>query len=102
MHKKCALNMRFNLRFLVLLVTVLALVGVVKAMHSTDVCDRPGELRRRYGCVAVRHTKADACCWLKEDGTHGSLPYTCCGTGWKAQECESLIDRVCSTHPDDM
>lgn len=78
------------------------LLAMVTAMHTTDVCDRPGELRRRYSCVAVRHTKADACCWLKEDGTHGQLPYTCCGTGWKAQECESLLDRVCSTHPDDM
>lgn len=84
-------------------IAVLVVLSLVAALVvAKDVCDYPGELRRHYGCVAVRHTKADACCWMKQDGTHGKLPYTCCGTGWKAEKCEEFIDTVCSTHPDDM
>ncbi len=67
-----------------------------------DECARGGELRRNFGCVAVRHTKHDHCCWMKRDGTHGKLPHECCGTGWETSKCEAKIEHVCSTHPDDM
>ncbi len=85
--------------WIVAFLCALLLLGVAS---GSDVCSHPGELRRHYGCVAVRHTKSDACCWMKKDGTHGKLPYTCCGTGWKSAKCEEVIDNVCETHPDDM
>lgn len=94
--------MKLIFRVAVCAFALVLLCSSVMAHMSTDVCDYPGELRRHYGCVAVRHTKADACCWMKSDGTHGQLPYTCCGTGWKKEQCEALIDGICNTHPDDM
>jgi hypothetical protein len=84
------------LKFLSLLMCLLVLATAM------DPCEHHGEMRRQHNCVAVRHTKADVCCWLKQDGSHGSLPYNCCGTGWKSHSCEKIIDEICETHPDDM
>lgn len=83
-------------------VLVLLVVLATGAFASADECAVGGELRRNHHCAAVRHTKKDACCWMKRDGTHGKLPYACCGTGWKTHDCEAIIDKVCETHPDDM
>mmetsp|Transcript_45529 Transcript_45529/g.140377 ORF Transcript_45529/g.140377 Transcript_45529/m.140377 type:complete len:88 (+) Transcript_45529:40-303(+) len=81
---------------------LIALLVLATVAFAHDECAVGGELRRNHHCVAVRHTKKDACCWMKRDGTHGKLPYGCCGTGWKTHDCESIINNVCETHPDDM
>jgi hypothetical protein len=77
---------------------LLIIAFLVNLTFAMDPCDHHGELRRRYGCVAVRHTMADMCCWLKQDGSHGKLPYSCCGAGWRSANCEGLIDQLCETH----
>jgi hypothetical protein len=70
-------------------------------MHGTDLCNAGGEVRRRHGCAAVKHTMRDACCWVTSTH-HGRLPYGCCGTGWKDAKCEQIIDEVCNTHADEL
>ena len=82
---------------LVLLVAMLCAVA-----HADDGCLAGGELRREHNCLSVRHTKKDVCCWLKADGTHGRLPYSCCGTGWDRENCAEIVDRVCETHHEDL
>mgnify|MGYP001571660167 FL=1 len=69
---------------------------------SHDECTKGSEMRRSHNCVSVRHTKTDHCCWMKRDGTHGSLPRECCGTGWDTHRCEHLVNDVCDKHHHDM
>lgn len=91
--------------------TLVVMVGIVivltafaiNASHMDgDACTKGGELRRNFDCAAIRHTKADACCWMKRDGTHGRLPYNCCGTGWNTHGCEEIIHDICSKDADEI
>jgi hypothetical protein len=88
------------MRSFVAIVLVMAVMAFGSSTH--DECAVGGELRRNHHCAAVRHTKKDVCCWMKRDGTHGKLPYQCCGTGWETHNCAELVDKICDTHPEDM
>lgn len=87
--------------FAVLFVTAILLMlcascsaRVMREMNK-EACKNMGELRRNFNCVAVRHTMADVCCWMKRDGSYGHLPYKCCGTGWESSDCEGIINTIC-------
>ena len=86
-------------RFTTFLLCAMLLLAI--GIQAHDDCAAPGEMRRHHNCAAVKHTKKDVCCWAKRDGTHGLLPYSCCGTGWHTHGCEAEIDRICDMHTDE-
>ena len=84
------------------LIRVTFAVLLLFAVVFADPCSKGGEMRRQHNCASVRHTTADVCCWMMRDGTHGQLPYSCCGTGWSTHKCAQLIDDACEKHTDDL
>ena len=95
----------YGLHSLSLVMTMLLAVlvaSLVATAVNNDECKDSGEMRRRYSCAAITHHKGNVCCFKRDDGVDGIIPTACCGTGWISHECETIVDRICEAHDDEL